>query len=189
MACEPTSDLDDQGAAGDRLGAPADGGRGMDSLASGANQPAAPGADEIERIVQSRHDKPYRVLGPQPEAGSEPPCARSSRTPDTSSCTCSENGPPSTKCIERTRKGSTRRRFLGRPTASITNTSYKRKGARRTGARIRIASAASVSAARTNGCSCAASICGCSKSSARGRQCWRASAMNRAPRRKSLLFV
>ena len=33
-----------------------------------------------------------------------------------------------------------------------------RKGARRTGARIRIAFAASVSAARTNGCSCAASI-------------------------------
>ena len=37
MACEPTTDLDDQGAAGDRLGAPADGGRGMDSLASGAD--------------------------------------------------------------------------------------------------------------------------------------------------------
>jgi hypothetical protein len=71
MACEPTSDLDDQGAAGDRLGAPADGGRGMDSLASGANQPAAPGADEIERIVQSRHDKPYRVLGPQPARGGQ----------------------------------------------------------------------------------------------------------------------
>ena len=56
MACEPTTDLDEKGAAGDRLGAPADGGRGMDSLASGANQPAAPSADpsadEIERIVQ-----------------------------------------------------------------------------------------------------------------------------------------
>ena len=66
MACEPTTDLDDQGAAGDRLGAPADGGRGMDSLASGANQPAAPSADEIERIVRSRHNRPYRVLGLQP---------------------------------------------------------------------------------------------------------------------------
>ena len=71
MACEPTTDLDDQGAAGDRLGAPADGGRGMDSRASGANHPAAPSADEIERIVQSRHDLPYRVLGPQPARGGQ----------------------------------------------------------------------------------------------------------------------
>ena len=71
MACEPTTDLDDQGAAGDRVVAPADGGRGMDSLASGANQPTALSADEIERIVRSRHDKPYRVLGPQPARGGQ----------------------------------------------------------------------------------------------------------------------
>jgi hypothetical protein len=83
MACEPTTDLDDQGAAGDRLGPPADGGRGMDSLASGANQPAAPSADpsadEIERIVRSRHNKPYRVLGLQPARGGQ---WSSCRTPD-----------------------------------------------------------------------------------------------------------
>ena len=66
MACEPTTDLGDPGAA-----APADGGLGMDSLASGANQPAALSADEIERIVQSRHDMPYRVLGPQPAKGGQ----------------------------------------------------------------------------------------------------------------------
>ena len=65
MACEPTTDLDDQGAAGDRPGPPADGGLGMDSLASGADQAAALSADEIERIVQSRHDMLYRVLGPR----------------------------------------------------------------------------------------------------------------------------
>jgi 1,4-alpha-glucan branching enzyme len=78
MACEPTTDLDDQGAAGDRRGlaaphaaAHADGELGMDSLASGANRPATLSADEIERIVQSRHDMPYRVLGPQPARGGQ----------------------------------------------------------------------------------------------------------------------
>ena len=101
---EPTTDLDEKGAAGDRLGAPADGGLGMDPLASGADQPAALSADEIERIVQSRHDAATAssVRSP-PEAGSGPPCARSCRTPDASSCACSENSPPSTTCIERTR--------------------------------------------------------------------------------------
>ena len=70
MVCELTTDLDDQGSAGDRLGEPADG-RLLDSLALGANQPAALSADEIERIVQSRHDMPYRVLGPQPARGGQ----------------------------------------------------------------------------------------------------------------------
>ena len=64
MACEPTTDLGDEGAA-------ADGGLGMDSLASGADQPPALGADEIDRIVQSRHDMPHRVLGPQPARGGQ----------------------------------------------------------------------------------------------------------------------
>ena len=75
MACEPTTDLDDERAASDRRGAatphaPADGGL-VDSLVSGANQPAALSADEIERIVQSRHDMPYRVLGPQAARGGQ----------------------------------------------------------------------------------------------------------------------
>jgi hypothetical protein len=52
---------------------------------------------------------------------------------------------------------------------SITNTSSKRRRERRTAARIRIASAPSVSPPRTSGCSCAASTSGCSKSSALGR--------------------
>jgi 1,4-alpha-glucan branching enzyme len=43
----------------------------MDSLASGADQPAALSANEIERIVQSRHDMPYRVLGPQAARGGQ----------------------------------------------------------------------------------------------------------------------
>ena len=64
MVWEPTTDLDDQGAA-------AHGGLGMESLVAGANQPAALSADEIERIVQSRHDMPYRVLGPQPARGGQ----------------------------------------------------------------------------------------------------------------------
>jgi hypothetical protein len=62
MACEPTTRLDDERAASDRRDAatphtPADR-RLVDSLVSNANQPAALSADEIERIVQSRHDMP-----------------------------------------------------------------------------------------------------------------------------------
>ena len=79
MACDPTTDLDDEARAraiaGDRPRRTrpryADGELGTDSLASGANRPATLSADEIERIVQSRHDMPYRVLGPQPARGGQ----------------------------------------------------------------------------------------------------------------------
>jgi 1,4-alpha-glucan branching enzyme len=43
----------------------------VDSPISGANEPAALSVDEIERIVQSRHDMPYRVLGPQAARGGQ----------------------------------------------------------------------------------------------------------------------
>jgi 1,4-alpha-glucan branching enzyme len=78
MACDSSTDPDDEGArgAGDRpaslarrLPAPADAELGMDSPAAGESGPAALSPDEIERIVQSRHDEPYRVLGPQPARG------------------------------------------------------------------------------------------------------------------------
>ena len=130
MACDPTTNLDDEGAraAGDRqvpavphVSAHADGEPGMDSLAAGASQQAIPSADEIERIVQSRHDMPYRVArsAAAPEAASGRWCARSCRTPDASSCACSENGRPSTKCIGGgIGKGCTRR-GLPRPTDTI----------------------------------------------------------------------
>ena len=77
MACDPTTDLDDEGArapggqlisAATHASAYADGELGTDSL-TGAGPQVTLSADEIERIVQSRHDMPYGVLGPQPARG------------------------------------------------------------------------------------------------------------------------
>jgi hypothetical protein len=75
MGYDTGTDLSDEGAReGDRTGSVAryafvhaDAELDIDSVAR--RRHAALSADEIERIVQSRHDMPYGVLGPQPARG------------------------------------------------------------------------------------------------------------------------